>query len=125
MDNPQETGEWQVQQWDDLEAHVRIRGILGGDVILEYEVRTLIQHRGDWAFETLSETGGGIDYTTDAEKAIKLIYGNIKWDGCGHHYFGESGYIHSCGGEFQMVRMGEIYKRLYAWVNKLHPEWML
>ena len=125
MDKSRETGEWQVQQWDDLAAHVRIRGILGGDLILEYEVRTLIQYEGDWMFEALSENGAGIEATTDVETAIKLIHGNIKWDGCGHHYFGESGYIHSCGGEFDMARIGEIYKRIYAWSKQQHPDWML
>jgi hypothetical protein len=30
----------------------------------------------------------------------EYLYGTIKWDGCSHIYFGDSGYIHLCGKHF-------------------------
>ncbi len=110
--------EWREEWWEDLKLHARIRDV--NEAVREYEIRELsAKDEEGWLFSFWSDDA--LDYTRELEKSIKLVSGSIKWDGCSHNYFGESGYIHGCGGARDLARLGEVFKRLFAMIKKDTP----
>ena len=61
----------------------------------------------------------------DEDEDENYLEGTIKWDGCSHLYFGESGthgYLHFCGKE-SYTRHTELMSFLFEKSSKVIKEW--
>jgi hypothetical protein len=58
------------------------------------------------------------EHTGDLSKAEPLVKGTIKWDACSHLYFGNEGYIHTCGHRDWLILQGALCR---VW-NQVVPE---
>lgn len=103
--------EWKQETWRELDVTVRTRTT--GKAYMDYEVYSLygIDSNGILLY-TEKKDGPDLDPTEEINKAIPLMTGYIRFDGCSHNTFGEDGYIHGCS-QLDIVRLGEIFRRLW------------
>lgn len=103
--------EWKQETWRELDVTVRTRTT--GSGYMEYEVYSLygIDSNGILLY-TEKKDGPDLDPTEEIDKAIPLMTGYIRFDGCSHNTFGEGGYIHGCS-LLDIARLGEIFRRLW------------
>jgi hypothetical protein len=109
------TNEWQEHRYEDLFLHVRVK--LANPSAMDYEVRDLVFCDDGTAPLLKFVFGNTNEPIADVEKATVLIKGFIKWDGCSNNDFSS---IHGCSRQ-EMVRLGELYTRLFDIAMKLMP----
>lgn len=115
--------EWKVEHLEDLGVVVRTacdwRNDEGKPLGLAFEVFEVLVYADPPEFRSAEEFN---EYTADLDKAEKLFYGNIKWDGCSHNYFGDKGgYYHGCSRN-DVVRMGKVLEFVWERALEVVPE---
>ena len=112
--------EWKTVRHNDLSFLLRYNLCEGLGAVLTFEVIEIVsdvdEDDSDLLFYEKDYRSSG-DVTTDVEKAHHFIEGYLKWDGCINY---EIRADHGCGRK-DVVRIGEMFNRLYDLGNRLMP----
>lgn len=104
--------EWKTRIYEDLWVTVRTRTT--GKSYMDYEA---YEHYG-WdsnnhpLYIKKQDGPGALVETETLDDAQPIMTGHIRFDGCSHNHFGESGYIHGCSLQ-DIVKLSEVFKRLW------------
>ncbi len=108
---PYITREWTTEFMKTEMFFVRAK-VLVGEVSVLYEVFKVIDVDGD--DQAIFDHNGRID---SLDSIDPIMYGTIKWDGCGNHTVGS---FHSCSPE-EVFNFGKIYETVYKIARNLLP----
>jgi hypothetical protein len=107
--------------WDDLGYHVTAKPIWpNGDSHNAVDVSVVRVEDNGGTDDPPRFEGPDGRFAEDIERAVPVLTGEIKWDGCAHLYPRE--YVHICSKD-DARRWGEMLQRLYDLAAEMMPGW--
>ena len=110
---------WTYEKFlEDIDFYIRIKNV--NEYVAQFEAYRI----GKWddgdgypyKFE-YAEENGSIKFTSDINKAVPLIKGYLKWDGCSDVEFPQ--YFHGCDGRQPYLDIGKLFTYIYDQVNTM------